>query len=183
MRALTTTGTNRGAPMLNRPDQILFLTDEQLRQRFAGVIGEPHHYLAISGGGADGAFGAGVLCGWTAAGNRPEFTVVTGISTGALIAPFAFLGPDYDDELREFYTTVTTKDILKKRSRLNTVTSDAAASSEPLQDLLENVIDEEMIGDTIRYSTIMVATVPILFVYPALQKYFMKGVMIGAIKG
>src|SRR4051812_44361625 len=50
------------------------------------------HHLAISGGGQNGAFGAGVLCGWTACGNRPEFTVVTGISTGALTAPFAFLG-------------------------------------------------------------------------------------------
>ena len=49
-------------------------------------------YLALSGGGADGAYGAGVLNGWTASGTRPEFTVVSGVSTGALIAPFAFLG-------------------------------------------------------------------------------------------
>jgi hypothetical protein len=50
-------------------------------------------FLALSGGGDQGAFGAGVLNGWTAAGNRPQFKLVTGISTGALIAPFAFLGP------------------------------------------------------------------------------------------
>jgi hypothetical protein len=127
-------------------DSWFSMTEEQIRERHAGVIGKPHHYLAISGGGADGAFGAGVLCGWTAAGTRPEFTDVTGISTGALIAPFAFLGPDYDDELREFYTTVTTKEIIKKRSVLNMITSDAAASSKPLQGLLERVIDEEMVG-------------------------------------
>ncbi|MEI6863264.1 MAG: patatin-like phospholipase family protein, partial [Candidatus Omnitrophota bacterium] len=48
--------------------------------------------LAISGGGAGGAFGAGLLCGWTEAGNRPEFHVVTGVSTGAMSAPAAFLG-------------------------------------------------------------------------------------------
>ena len=66
----------------------------------------------MSGGGADGAFGAGILNGWTENGTRPEFEIVTGISTGALIAPFAFLGPDWDDELEEVYTTLTTDSVL-----------------------------------------------------------------------
>jgi hypothetical protein len=70
-------------------------------------------YLAISGGGANGAFGAGFLNGWTAAGTRPEFKVVTGISTGALIAPFAFLGPEYDEVLHRFYTTLRSENISK----------------------------------------------------------------------
>ena len=48
--------------------------------------------LALSGGGAEGAFGAGLLVGWTEAGNRPEFSIISGTSSGALIAPFAFLG-------------------------------------------------------------------------------------------
>lgn len=69
------------------------------------------NYLAISGGGNDGAFGAGVLCGWTASGTRPDFAIVTGVSTGALIAPFAFLGKDYDDELRLVYTTIKSENI------------------------------------------------------------------------
>ncbi|WP_204270024.1 patatin-like phospholipase family protein, partial [Escherichia coli] len=69
---------------------------EAKRQRFT--------YLALSGGGGDGAYGAGVLNGWTAAGTRPEFSLVSGGSTGALIAPFAFLGPAYDSYLTEFYT-------------------------------------------------------------------------------
>ncbi|MDP3370702.1 MAG: patatin-like phospholipase family protein, partial [Brevundimonas sp.] len=56
--------------------------------------------LALSGGGANGAYGAGVLTGWTESGTRPAFQVVTGVSTGALAAPFAFLGPEWDDELR-----------------------------------------------------------------------------------
>ena len=60
-----------------------------------------HNYLVISSGGVDGAFGAGLLVGWTAAGTRPEFQVVTGVSAGAMIAPFAFLGPAYDASLRE----------------------------------------------------------------------------------
>jgi hypothetical protein len=69
------------------------------------------NYLSLSGGGSDGAYGAGFLNGWTASGTRPKFDVVTGISTGSLIAPFAFLGPEYDPVLKEAYTTVTTADI------------------------------------------------------------------------
>ena len=60
--------------------------------------------LALSGGAYDGAYGAGVINGWTAAGSRPKFTVVTGVSAGALIAPLAFLGPDYDREIQEAFT-------------------------------------------------------------------------------
>ena len=71
-------------------------TEEQLRERYSAWYGKQQYYLAISGGGAGGAFGAGLLVGWTEAGDRPEFQLVTGISTGALTAPFAFLGPDYD---------------------------------------------------------------------------------------
>src|SRR6202043_655883 len=61
-------------------------------------------FLALSGGGADGAFGAGILNGWTKTSQRPEFTVVSGASTGALMAPFAFLGPAYDGVIKEMYT-------------------------------------------------------------------------------
>ena len=66
--------------------------------------GEPIRILALSGGGAGGAFGAGALVGLTQSGRRPEFTVVTGVSAGALIAPYAFLGPAWDRELAEIYT-------------------------------------------------------------------------------
>jgi predicted acylesterase/phospholipase RssA len=85
------------------------------------------NYLAISGGGEDGAFGAGLLVGWTEAGTRPEFKLVTGISTGALTAPFAFLGPDYDRQLKEVYTNITAKDVLEERSILAAVFDDALA--------------------------------------------------------
>ena len=68
--------------------------------------------LVLSGGGSDGAFGAGLLNGWTEAGGRPEFGLVTGISTGALLAPYAFLGPDYDDELERLFTNTETDDLL-----------------------------------------------------------------------
>lgn len=71
--------------------------------------------LLLSGGGSDGAYGAGLLNGWTMRGDRPEFWVVTGISTGALIAPFAFVGPDFDDELERFYTNTRTEDLVTYR--------------------------------------------------------------------
>jgi hypothetical protein len=87
---------------------LLALPEAEVRARFPAIYGGPHHYLAISGGESDGAFGARLLNGWTAAGTRPEFTIVTRIVTGALIAPFAFRGPDYDAELREIYTRYST---------------------------------------------------------------------------
>ena len=77
-------------------DEFLNAPDADLAAKFSGVYGKQHTYLALSGGGSNGAYGAGLLVGWTASGKRPEFTMVTGISTGSLIAPFAFLGSAYD---------------------------------------------------------------------------------------
>jgi len=107
----------------------------------------PTTFLAVSGGGSNGAFGAGLLCGWTDAGTRPEFTVVTGISTGALIAPFAFLGPAYDEQLRKSFTDVTTKDILKKRSLLKGLFSDAMADNAPLARMISRQFDEAVLEE------------------------------------
>ncbi len=110
----------------------------------------PAIFLALSGGGDDGAFGAGVLCGWTAAGDRPEFKVVTGISTGALIAPFAFLGPKYDSVLRAVYTRSTPGDILEERSFLAAVFDDALADNAPLERLLNKYVTEDMLKEIAR---------------------------------
>jgi predicted acylesterase/phospholipase RssA len=71
----------------------------------------PLHYLAISGGAYDGAFGAGMMAGWSATGKRPDFAIVTGVSTGALIAPFVFIGQEYDQTLRELYTKTSSQNI------------------------------------------------------------------------
>ncbi len=117
-----------------------------LRQRrAAGLPLKEVNVLAVSGGGADGAYGAGILCGWSKAGSRPAFDAVTGISTGALIAPFAFLGPAYDKQLQEFYTTITTKDILSRRHLLAALTSDAAADSSPLMRMLTRAVTPDML--------------------------------------
>jgi hypothetical protein len=108
------------------------------------------YYLAISGGGADGAYGAGVMCGWTDAGTRPEFKVVTGISTGALTAPFVFLGPAYDDRLRKVYTSVSTDEIATSRGMLAALYSDALMDTVPLRTLLGTLVDERMMQDIAR---------------------------------
>lgn len=105
----------------------------------------PAHFLALSGGGDKGAFGAGLLNGWTASGTRPEFKLVTGISTGALIAPFAFLGSSYDSKLREIYTGISGKDILEKRFLPTAIFDDAMADNAPLWRLTRKTVDEAML--------------------------------------
>lgn len=105
----------------------------------------PTHFLAISGGGDDGAFGAGLLVGWSARGDRPQFAVVTGISTGALSAPFAFLGPDYDDELKRIYTETGPDDIFNKEPLLGLLSGDAVTDTTPLKRMIASYLDPEMI--------------------------------------
>lgn len=102
-------------------------------------------FLAISGGGDDGAFGAGLLVGWTARGDRPEFSVVTGISTGALSAPFAFLGPDYDHALKSVYTATKAEDIFVQVSLISIFEGDAASDTTPLRNLIARYVDHEMV--------------------------------------
>jgi hypothetical protein len=102
-------------------------------------------YLAVSGGGFDGAFGAGLINGWTEAGTRPHFKIVTGVSTGALIAPFAFLGADYDDELTASYTTVDSNRIFVPRGVVPLLWSEAMASTEPLEELIGTYMTEAVI--------------------------------------
>ena len=127
-------------------DEWFELPREQLKADYPASYGKEHNYLAISGGGQNGAFGAGLLNGWTEAGTRPEFTIVTGVSTGALIAPFAFLGPEYDHVLKEIYTEYSTKDIVTKRGTVKTMFGDAAADSTPLQQKLAYYVDEKVMA-------------------------------------
>ena len=102
-------------------------------------------HLALSGGGANGAFGAGLLAGWTASGTRPVFKMVTGVSTGALMAPFAFIGPDHDDALRSFYTTTRSNDIFTLGSLLwQLIADEALADTRPLERLIERHVDAEL---------------------------------------
>lgn len=105
----------------------------------------PVYYLAVSGGGDNGAFGAGLMTGWTALGTRPEFKMVTGVSTGALIAPFAFLGPDYDDALRDVYTNMTPDKVFKVRGLTAALFDDAMADTGPLSQVISTYADQKML--------------------------------------
>ncbi len=131
----------------NIDERLEILAGQLVANGDADVLTRRNYYLSISGGGADGAFGAGLLKGWTESGTRPEMWIVTGISTGALIAPFAFIGSSYDDELESLYTTMSTSDLVEKRSLLKGLTGDALADSSPLHELLQKYIDEEMIEE------------------------------------
>src|SRR6201998_4082278 len=105
----------------------------------------PESLLAISGGGDNGAFGAGVLVGWSESGTRPSFKIVTGISTGALISPLAFVGREYDPLLADMYTTIDQTDIFEKRPIVEGFLSDALADSAPLQHLLARYLDAKLV--------------------------------------
>jgi hypothetical protein len=99
--------------------------------------------LAVSGGAANGAYGAGLLSGWSKSGTRPVFQVVTGISTGAIIAPFAFLGSSYDVKLKEFYTKYSTRNVVRIRIPF----TNSFASTRLLERLIEKYFDAKLIKE------------------------------------
>ncbi len=100
--------------------------------------------LALSGGGADGAFGAGLLAGWSARGTRPQFTFVTGASAGALIAPFAFLGPRYDEALRSVFASGEMANLLQFEG-LGGLFGTSLFKTAPLRDLIARHVDAGML--------------------------------------
>ncbi|MCS3449317.1 MULTISPECIES: patatin-like phospholipase family protein [Bradyrhizobium] len=107
-------------------------------------------YLALSGGGADGAYGVGVLNGWTAAGNRPAFSVVSGVSTGGLIAPFAFLGPRYDDTLKEVYTSGVAESLLQDPSLMQVLFGSGLFGNKRLRELVARYVGPEILSEVAR---------------------------------
>ena len=102
--------------------------------------------LAISGGGSDGAFGAGVLAGWTHRGDRPRFEVVTGVSAGAIIAPFAFLGPQYDRQIREIWTDYKTNEIVVAQILPGLLGGPALADTTPMKRLIAKYVDRRLLA-------------------------------------
>jgi hypothetical protein len=105
------------------------------------------YFLAASGGGDDGSFGAGLLCSWYDAGTMPSFKLVTGISTGSMMAPFAFLGGSYMKGLREVFTTIGPTNVLKKRGIYSVVFGEAVADTAPLYGLITHYINEQTLAD------------------------------------
>lgn len=123
-------------------NEIINMTPEEAQKAYPGIIGKKHAYLALSGGGSNGAFGAGLLNGWTATGTRPEFTMVTGISAGAILAPWAFLGPDYDYVARELFTKYDTEATLVIRNVITGLRRDAFADTAPLRAIIHGYLGD-----------------------------------------
>ncbi|MFC1652321.1 patatin-like phospholipase family protein [Planctomycetota bacterium] len=141
-----------GDERLPYEEKWLAASEEKLATYFSGIMNREHNYLALSGGGAKGAFGAGLLAGWTATGARPEFTIVTGISTGSLIAPFAFLGPDYDDELKAVYSQYSTDDMVKEKKLRQIIRNDAVLNVDPMKKILAHYYNEDLVDAIARES-------------------------------
>lgn len=130
-------------------DRATFLrwNDSWMKQREARQL-DGITVLALSGGGANGAYGAGLLVGWTAAGTRPQFDLVTGVSTGALIAPLAFLGSDWDDKLSAAYHDPQLRQLTQ--GRLGALARPSLYSSKPLAQIIARYIDETTLAAVAR---------------------------------
>lgn len=132
-------------------EEILRWLREQAQQAAANrarrIQEQTAEILVLSGGGEDGAFGAGLLTEWTRQGTRPEFRIVTGVSTGALTAPFAFLGSSRDSQLREVYTTTDISRVLAWREVTSALFDDAIGDSRPLAATIARYVDEQMLAE------------------------------------
>jgi predicted acylesterase/phospholipase RssA len=128
------------------PDgQFVELTTDAVGRRLPPASREqPLRILALSGGGAGGAFGAGALVGLTEAGSRPEFTAVTGVSAGALIAPYAFLGSSWDAQLAQSYTSGEGQDVLQPRG-LGALFGSSLYRGAPLRNLVDRYVTDDLL--------------------------------------
>jgi len=127
-------------------DDMLESIEQESPNDYMGKNGvKVYSVAAISGGAANGAYGAGILKGWSESGTRPRFKAVTGISTGALTAPIVFLGSDYDYMLEDLYTTNSTEDVVVKRGPLGMLFSDSLISNRPLQKLIKRMVTDEVV--------------------------------------
>src|SRR5215218_5837803 len=158
-------GRSSGATVLGVPDERFFPTEAAgqagLQREFVAAVqrqlasrGLPPDVpileldlLGISGGGENGAFGAGLLNGWTERGGRPTFFLVTGVSTGALSAPFAFLGSTWDARLKSVYTDITLADVLVRRGYAAAIWNDALADTSPLFRTISRYLDAAMLAE------------------------------------
>ncbi|MGD9923876.1 MAG: patatin-like phospholipase family protein, partial [Pseudorhodoplanes sp.] len=128
----------QAAAIPNMPDARFWADSES--EYLRALPTERGPWLILSTGGEDGAYGAGLLGGWTKTGTRPEFALVTGVSTGALIAPFAFLGPTYDEQLRDSYTTISATDIFEIGGK-----GESFLDTWPLHDLIKKRVTPELL--------------------------------------
>ena len=135
------------APPLDRPGTPWGAIDGAPAAAPVPATGARPAVLVLSGGGSRGAFGAGLLCGWTDAGTRPRFDVVTGVSVGSLIAPFAFLGPAYDPVLRDAFTDVGDRDLYRDQALFDKFGRLSLYNVEPMRELLASLLTDEVLDE------------------------------------
>ena len=117
---------------------------EELRaKKIACAKGPKRSMLVLSGGGSYGAFQSGVLKGWGETGGRPEFDVITGVSTGALVAAITFPGPDMDSIGEMIFTSVSNRDIFKKKNIVVGLTQGYVADTKPLREMIDAMVTDE----------------------------------------
>jgi predicted patatin/cPLA2 family phospholipase len=150
-----------GDRMPDNIDNILMMSEADVRKNYGGILGKKHAYLALSGGGADGAFGAGLLNGWTASGKRPEFVMVTGISAGAILSPWAFLGSEYDHVARELFTQYETKQVLDVTMLRRDAITDSSQLRQLIYDYLDPTVIERIAAEHRKGRRLLVGTVNI----------------------
>jgi len=139
-RAVFTAADDQAAAIPGIPDARFFA--DSIADFAKALPSQPGPWLVLSSGGADGAFGAGLLNGLSAAGKRPDYAVVTGVSTGALMAPFAFAGPRYDQALRDAYTKISAVDVFEVGA-----TPQSFVDSWPLKDLIAKEMTPALLAD------------------------------------
>ncbi len=127
------------------PTEAVETLDSKVALKLPTIARRQVNILALSGGGADGAFGAGVLNGWSSLGTRPNFDIVTGVSTGALMAALAFLGPQYDGVMRQLYTTQTNRKIFRSRGVAG-ILSDSLYDYTPLKKQIERIVTRRFLN-------------------------------------
>ena len=147
MQPMRDVATTPDEEPIQEPDVLAALQKTMQREQSAKPAPNrtPQNYLALSGGGVYGAFTVGVLNGWTESGRRPQFDVVTGISTGALIATFAFLGPEYDEVIRAYTLPEKTPNLYKPRRPLSLIYADSLVTVEPLKRMIEAAITPDVL--------------------------------------
>ena len=143
---LTPTGQLAETAERLRKDRQKKLEEQSKKEGGTATTKPNRNVLCLSGGGSFGAYSAGVLVGWSERGDRPQFDVVTGISTGALIAPFAFLGPKYDGQLKRFYTELESRDLYRLRP-LRALFSESFADTAPMAAQIDAFLTPEAMAD------------------------------------
>ena len=139
-RTQFTAAEEEAATLPGIPDARFWADSEQ---DFAKVLpAQPGPWIALSAGGSDGAYGAGLLAGWSASGNRPDFALVTGVSSGALMAPYVFLGSRYDDQLRESYSSIGAGDVFEAGG-----TPESLVDTWPLKETIAKRVTPKLLED------------------------------------